>query len=99
MPRSVRVHPDHQTSIAGALERNGFLTQGNLAVHLEIALSTVNNFCRGLNVSISKFEQICEALGLDKKAVIKPATSDQIAEHVQQLVNETTAPTSQNFLP
>ncbi|MGJ3254143.1 MAG: tetratricopeptide repeat protein [Elainellaceae cyanobacterium] len=75
MPRSVRVHPDHQPALALALERNGFLTQGDLAAHLEIALSTVSNFFRGLNVSVSKFEQICEALGLDRKSIIIPSGS------------------------
>ncbi|NJL22910.1 MAG: ATP-binding protein [Leptolyngbyaceae cyanobacterium SM1_3_5] len=72
MPRSVHVHPDYRIDVATALERNGFLTQGDLAAHLEIALCTVSNFCRGVNVSIAKFEAICEALTLDKKQIIQP---------------------------
>ena len=72
MPRSVCVHPDYQADIAIALQRNGFLTQGDLAAHLEIALCTVSNFCRGINVSISKFEAICEALALNKKQIMQP---------------------------
>ncbi|NEP16828.1 MAG: AAA family ATPase [Leptolyngbya sp. SIO4C1] len=72
MPRSARVHPDHQPGIAPALERNGFLTQGTLAAHLDISLSTVNNFCRGIKVSISKFEEICEALGLEPRTLAQP---------------------------
>jgi transcriptional regulator with XRE-family HTH domain len=72
MPRSVHVHPDYRIDVATALERNGFLTQGDLAAHLEIALCTVSNFCRGVNVSIAKFEAICEALALDKKQIIQP---------------------------
>ena len=58
--------------MALSLERNGFLTQGDLAAHLEIALSTVNNFCRGIKVSVAKFEEIYEALGLDPRAIIQP---------------------------
>lgn len=70
MPRSVALHPDHKQAVAIALERNGFLTQGDLAAHLEIALSTVSNFCRGVRVSIAKFEKIAEALGLEPRDLI-----------------------------
>ncbi|MEO0806386.1 MAG: AAA family ATPase [Cyanobacteria bacterium J06643_4] len=75
MARSFCVHPDYQSEIAPALKRNGFLTQGDLAANLMIALSTVNNFCRGLNVSTAKFEEICEALGLEPREIILPANS------------------------
>ena len=71
MPRSTRVHPEHRQTVALALERNGFLTQGDLAAHLEIALSTVSNFFRGVNVSIAKFEEISEALGLEPRTLIR----------------------------
>ena len=71
MPRSIRVHPEHRQTVALALERNGFLTQGDLAAHLEIALSTVSNFFRGVNVSIAKFEEISEALGLEPRTLIQ----------------------------
>lgn len=67
MPRSVALHPDHRQTVVLALERNGFLTQGDLAAHLEIALSTVSNFCRGVRVSIAKFEEISAALGLEPR--------------------------------
>ena len=73
MPRSVCVHPSHRESVSAALRRNGFLTQGDLAAHLEIALSTVNNFCRCVNVSVAKFEEICEALGLEARALVQSA--------------------------
>ena len=72
MARSVCLHPDYQDTISSVLERNGFLTQGDLAAHLLIALSTVNNFCRGIRVSVAKFEQISEALGLDPHEIILP---------------------------
>lgn len=72
MPRSARVHPDHQPALTQALQQHGFLTQGSLAVHLELALSTVSNFFRGVNVSISKFEQISETLGLEAGKLILP---------------------------
>jgi hypothetical protein len=77
MPRSVCVHPDHRQTVALALERNGFLTQGDLAAHLEIALSTVSNFCRGVKVSIAKFEEISEALGLEARALIQGQRAPQ----------------------
>ena len=71
MPRSVCIHPDHKDTIALALERNGFLTQGDLAANLMIALSTVSRFFRGIRVSIASFEQICEALGLEPREVMR----------------------------
>ena len=85
MPRSVCVHPDHRQTVALALERNGFLTQGDLAAHLEVALSTVSNFCRGVNVSIAKFEEISEALGLEPRTLIQ-------SPHQQQATTPDAAP-------
>ncbi|MEL6383262.1 MAG: ATP-binding protein [Cyanobacteria bacterium J06626_18] len=74
MVRSACVHPHNRQAVALALKRNGFLTQGALAVHLEVALSTVNNFCRGVNVSIAKFEEICDVLGLEAGPLTLPPT-------------------------
>ena len=85
MPRSTRVHPDHKQAVALALERNGFLTQGDLAAHLEIALSTVSKFFRGLNVSIAKFEEIAEALGLDTRELMQPKQSAPAASDTNQV--------------
>ncbi len=84
MPRSTCVHPDHKQAVALALKRNGFLTQGALAGHLEIALSTVSKFFRGLNVSITKFEEISEALGLDTRTLIQPQQSASVASDANQ---------------
>ena len=85
MPRSLCVHPDYQSEIAPALKRNGFLTQGDLAANLMIALSTVNNFCRGINVSTTKFEEICEALALDPREIMRPkADTTSAAERKPQ---------------
>jgi len=76
MPRTVKIHPDRKQQVISAIERNGFLTQGDLAAHLEIrSLSTVNNFINSKPVYISTFEKICEALGLDKKEIRKPLES------------------------
>ncbi|MFP4103670.1 helix-turn-helix domain-containing protein [Coleofasciculus sp.] len=72
MSRSVKIHPDNKPTVLSALERQGFLTQGDLAAHLGIALSTVSNFVNSKAVSISKFEEICETLELDKRAITQP---------------------------
>jgi DNA-binding Xre family transcriptional regulator len=93
VPRSLQLHPDHQSAIAPSLTRNGFLTQGDLAAHLEIALSTVNNFCRGIKVSVSKFEQICEALGLEPREIILPTTNLSEALSAPPSVASPSAPT------
>jgi DNA-binding Xre family transcriptional regulator len=79
MARSASLHPEHKEMVRLALERNGFLTQGDLAVSLEIALSTVNNFLNCKPVSISKFEKICEALSLDKRAILQPIAASKPA--------------------
>jgi len=72
MSGSVKIHPDNKPTVLLALERQGFLTQGDLAAHLGIALSTVSNFVNSKAVSISKFEEICETLELDKRAITQP---------------------------
>ena len=77
MPRSVRLHPDHKETVRLTLACKGFLTQGDLAAHLGIALSTISNFFNCVPVSIAKFEQICEALELDTRIVIQPDQSSQ----------------------
>jgi DNA-binding Xre family transcriptional regulator len=71
MPRSVKIHPARKEQVISALERNGFLTQGDLAAHLGIALSTVSNFINSKPVYVSTFEQICEKLNLDKREITK----------------------------
>jgi len=76
MPRSVKIHPDRKQQVISAIERNGFLTQGDLAANLGIALSTVSNFINSKPVFISKFEEICEVLGIDKREILKPINSD-----------------------
>ncbi len=76
MPRSVKIHPDRKQQVISAIERNGFLTQGDLAANLGIVLSTVSNFINSRSVSISTFEQICEKLNLDKQEIRKPINSD-----------------------
>lgn len=72
MSRSIKIHPEHKEDVMSALQRNGFLTQGDFAAHLGTALSTVSNFINSKRVSISTFEEICDALGLDKRKIIKP---------------------------
>ena len=76
MPRSVKIHPDRKQQVISAIERNEFLTQGGLAAHLGIALSTVSNFINSKPVFVSTFELICENLNLDKREIRKPISSD-----------------------
>lgn len=73
MPRSACVHPDHQATVVSALQRNGYLTQGDLAANLMLNLSTVSRFFRGIGVSISNFEQICESLALEPREIMLSA--------------------------
>jgi tetratricopeptide (TPR) repeat protein/DNA-binding Xre family transcriptional regulator len=77
MPRSVKLHPEHKETARLTLERKGFLTQGKLAGHLGIALSTVSNFFNCIAISVAKFEEICDALDLDPQVMIQPHDSVQ----------------------
>lgn len=72
MPRTLCLHPDHKATVLQALERNRFLTQGDLAAHLEVARSTVSKFINGRPVYVSKFEAICDVLGLEARDVMNP---------------------------
>ena len=83
MPRSACIHPDHQPKIEQALKRNGYLTQSDLAIRLEIALSTVSRFFRRIPISISNFEQICEALALIPQDIIISANSTTLISQPQ----------------
>ena len=80
MVRSICVHPDHQSTLTAAFKRNGILTQEQLAANLLIALSTVNNFCRGINVSVSKFTEICDALGLEPSLISRSLDAETSLE-------------------
>ncbi len=71
MPRSAKVHPDQLNYVKLAYTRKGYFTQKALAQKLNLAQSTVNNFFRGLNVSISTIETLCKALDLDTRVVIQ----------------------------
>ncbi|NEO27626.1 MAG: ATP-binding protein [Kamptonema sp. SIO4C4] len=82
MPRSLKVHPSWKPEIVEALTRNGFLTQGALAGHVEMGLSTVNNFINSRPVYLSNFEILCDALGLTPVELINPpseATKTQLS--------------------
>ncbi len=81
MVRSTCLHPDHKSTLAAAFKRNGILTQVQLAENLLIALSTVNNFCRGIKVSVSKFEEICNALGLEPSEICRPLDAETSLEN------------------
>jgi len=81
------------------LQQHGFLTQGSLAAHLEIALSTVSNFFRGVNVSISKFEQISETLGLEPGKLILPRDRRAEGEIESRAAREESAPAVSEALP
>lgn len=72
MPRTLCLHPEHKATVLRALERNRFLTQGDLAAHLDVARSTISKFINGHPVYVSKFEEICDVLGLEAREVMNP---------------------------
>ncbi|MCW6038253.1 hypothetical protein K4A83_18525 [Spirulina subsalsa FACHB-351] len=76
MPRSLTLHPHHKPQVLDSLTRNGFLTQGSLAGHVNLALSTVNNFINSRPVYLANFEIICDALGLQATDLIHPSPTE-----------------------
>jgi len=60
---------------------------GDLAANLEIALSTVSNFLRGVKVLVSKFEEISEALGLEARDLIQAETPDPPSASSQEVTS------------
>jgi hypothetical protein len=65
MPRSLKVRQDCIDIVKNALRRNNYLRQSDLAIDLDFARSTVNNFLNGKPVDSTKFEEICDRLALD----------------------------------
>lgn len=88
MVRSIQVHRDKLLRVKQSLERCGFPTQGALATHLSISLSTVNNFLNGKKVYISTFEEISRVLGFNPScltgadSVCSHSTTDDNQEYV-----------------
>lgn len=82
MARSVKIDISQKPIILSAMQRNGFLTQGYLAAHLEMALSTVNNFINGKAIYVSKFEELCDALSLDPQTLIPTPTNTPAADNL-----------------
>lgn len=80
MPRSVELNPNHKQTALNALQRNGFLTQGEFAIHLEMAPSTVSKFFNSKSIYISKFEKICLNLGLDTREMAR--SSERISDEL-----------------
>lgn len=65
MPRSLTLDPSHKSQVLAAMARHRFPTQGALAGHVNLGLSTVNNFINSRPVYLANFEILCDALGLD----------------------------------
>lgn len=80
MARSVGVDPDRLPQVRQALERNEFLTQGELATHLGLSLSRISNLLNGKSLSLSTFDQICKALDLDRSSLIMTANNPSESE-------------------
>ncbi|AKG22346.1 AAA-like domain-containing protein [Calothrix sp. 336/3] len=61
----IRVHKDYLAKVRAAVKRNGYPSQGELAIAAGLAPSTVHNFLTGKNVFTRNFQDICEILNLD----------------------------------
>lgn len=82
MPRSLKLSQKGKEAVEKAMEEKGFSTQGDLAAHNEVALSTVNNFVRGIEVSTSKAKDLLATLGLSSDDESLFNTSNiQLGEH------------------
>lgn len=81
MPRSVKVGKEFIDQVKAAVQRQGYPRQKDLAEELEISLATVSNFLNGKPIDCLNFQEICDRLGQDWKA---------IADHNSNGSNDTT---------
>ncbi|KAB8315749.1 molecular chaperone Tir [Tolypothrix campylonemoides VB511288] len=88
MPRSVKVGKEFIDQVKAAVQRQGYPRQKDLAEELGLSLATVSNFLNGKSIDCLNFQEICDRLGLDWKA---------IADHNSNGSNDTTA--IENKLP
>ncbi|MEM9543154.1 MAG: NB-ARC domain-containing protein [Cyanobacteria bacterium P01_E01_bin.42] len=80
MPRSVKLNPAQQQTARDAFQRNGYMTQGEFAIALDIAPATVSKFFNSKAIYTSKFEQICETLGLETREMAKSLDAEQFPD-------------------
>ncbi|GAB4191229.1 MAG: hypothetical protein Fur006_34170 [Coleofasciculaceae cyanobacterium] len=72
MSRSLKVAPEYTNKVKLALKHKGYPSQKALAEDLNISVSTVKNFLRGIPVDYSYFLEISEKLGQDWQALVNP---------------------------
>lgn len=77
MPRSLRVRPEYIEKTKQAVNRNGYISQKDLAEDLGIGLATVNNFLNGKAVDRRYFIDICQRLALDVNEISEFETKGQ----------------------
>lgn len=77
MPRSLRVRPEYIEKTKQAVNRNGYISQKDLAEDLGIGLATVNNFLNGKAVDRRYFIDICQRLALDVDEISEFETKGQ----------------------
>jgi hypothetical protein len=65
MQRSLKVRSECITKVKLAVWRNGFPRQVDLALELNMSLSTVSNYLNAKPVSILNFMEISEKLGFE----------------------------------
>jgi hypothetical protein len=65
MQRSLKVRSEFITKVKLAVWRNGFPRQVDLALELNMSLSTVSNYLNAKPVSILNFMEISEKLGFE----------------------------------
>ncbi|MCC5668326.1 AAA-like domain-containing protein [Nostoc sp. CHAB 5784] len=87
MSRSVKVDKKFIYKMKAAVQRQGYPRQKDLAEELGLSLATVSNFLNGKPVDCLNFQEICDKLDLDWKAI---AASDHngsknamVTEHEQ----------------
>lgn len=89
MSRSVKVYKEFISKVKAAVQRQGYARQKDLAEDLELSLATVSNFLNGRPVDYLNFIEICDKLGLDRRAIAAPPEDNIIETPTVEAFRET----------
>lgn len=82
MSRSIKVRQACIDTVKHSVRRSGFLTQRSLAEETDISLATVSKFLTGGPVDRAIFQELCDKLSLDWKAIadLSPEPDDPLSQ-------------------
>ncbi len=80
MGRSLKVSPDNIQQVKDAVKRNGYPSQKQFAIEIDVSQSTVQSFLNGRAVDFGYFVDISKKLGLDWQEISAQETTNNQTE-------------------